>query len=135
MEAGLGSDAPLAHVRRHVPGPLSAEIGRMLQEMQLGVTRAAAFRHLAERTSVEELKAFVLAMVQADAYGISIAKVLRAQAKELRIRRRQRAEELAMKVPVKLLFPLIFGFLPAMFVVLVGPGLIRVLHSFLGFGS
>jgi tight adherence protein C len=134
VEAGLGFDAALGHVRRNVPGALSEELGRMMQEMQLGVTRATAFRHLAERSDVDELKAFVLAMIQADGYGISIAKVLRAQAKELRMRRRQRAEELAMKVPLKLLFPLIFGFLPAMFVVLVGPGVIRVIHSFLGLG-
>src|SRR5206468_12262484 len=108
VEAGLGYDAALAHVRRNVPGPLSDEIGRMLQEIQLGVPRVDAFRDLAARTDVEELRAFVLAMVQADTFGISIAKVLRAQSKELRMKRRQRAEEKAQKVPVKLLFPLIF---------------------------
>jgi tight adherence protein C len=136
VEAGMGFDAAMTHVRKNVPGPLSDEIGRMLQEMlqeiQLGVSRRDAFRHLAARTDVEELKGFVLAMVQADIFGISVAKVLRAQAKELRIRRRQRAEELAMKVPIKLLFPLIFCILPSMFVVLLGPGMIRVLDSLFG---
>src|SRR5207237_5061630 len=108
VEAGLGFDAALAHVRKNVPGALSDEIGRMLQEMQLGVSRSVALRALAARSEVDELKAFVLAVVQADAFGISISKVLRAQARELRVKRRQRAEEKAIKVPVKLLFPLIF---------------------------
>jgi tight adherence protein C len=129
VEAGLSFDAALSHVRRKVPGPLSDEIGRMLQEVQLGVPRADAFRHLADRTSVDELKAFVLAMVQADIFGVSIAKVLRSQAKDLRTRRRQRAEEKAIKVPVKILFPLIFCILPAMFVVLLGPGVITVMRT------
>jgi tight adherence protein C len=132
VEAGLGFDAALAHVRRNVPGPLSDEIGRMLQEMQLGISRVDAFRHFAARTDVDELKAFVLAMIQADSFGISIAKVLRAQSKELRMKRRQRAEEKAIKVPVKLLFPMIFCILPSMFVVLVGPGVIRIMQAFLG---
>jgi tight adherence protein C len=132
VEAGLGFDAALAHVRKNVPGPLSEEIGRMLQEMQLVVPRADAFRALTERTDVPELTAFALAMIQADTFGISIAKVLRAQSKELRVRRRQRAEEKAMKVPVKLLFPMIVGILPSTFVVIIGPGAIRLARSFLG---
>ena len=84
------------------------------------------------RTDIEELKGFILAMTQADAFGISVGSVLRAQAKELRVKRRQRAEEQGMKIPVKLLFPLIFCLLPAMFVVLVGPGVIKILRAFLG---
>jgi tight adherence protein C len=132
VEAGLGFDAALAHVRRNVPGPLSDEFGRMLQELQLGANRVDAFKDLAARTDIEELRAFVLAMTQADAFGISIAKVLRAQAKELRMKRRQRAEEKAMKIPVKLLFPMIFCILPSMFVVLIGPGIIRLVQTFSG---
>jgi len=132
VEAGLGFDAALAYVRKNVPGSLSDEFGRMLQEMQIGVSRTDAMRHLGERSDVEELKGFVLAMVQADSFGISIAKVLRAQAQELRIRRRQRAEEKAQKVAVKLLFPLIIGFLPSLFIVILGPAAIKVLHSFFG---
>lgn len=131
VEAGLGFDAAVAHVRKNVPGPLSDELGRMLQEMQLGVARVDALRNLADRTDVDELNGFVLAMIQADIFGVSIAKVLRAQAKELRIKRRQLAEERAMKIPVKLLFPLIFCILPAMFVVIVGPGIIRLARTFL----
>jgi len=132
VEAGLGVDAALAYVRKNVPGSLSDEFGRMLQEMQIGVSRTDAMRHLGERSDVVELKGFVLAMVQADSFGISIAKVLRAQAQELRIRRRQRAEEKAQKVAVKLLFPLIIGFLPSLFIVILGPAAIKVLHSFFG---
>jgi tight adherence protein C len=131
VEAGLGFDAAVAHVRKNVPGPLSDELGRMLQEMQLGVPRADALRTLADRTDIDELKAFVLAMIQADIFGVSVAKVLRGQAKELRTKRRQLAEEKAMKVPVKLLFPLIFCILPAMFVVIIGPGIIRLVRTFL----
>jgi tight adherence protein C len=131
VEAGLGFDAAVAHVRKNVPGSLSDELGRMLQEMQLGVPRIDSLRSLADRTDVDELNAFVLAMIQADIFGVSIAKVLRAQAKELRVKRRQLAEERAMKVPVKLLFPLIFCILPAMFVVIVGPGVIRLIRTFL----
>lgn len=133
VEAGLSFDAALAHVRRRVPGSLSDEIGRMLQEMQLGVSRADALRQLADRTDVDELKAFVLAMIQADIFGISVAKVLRSQARDLRMKRRQRAEEKAMKVPIKLLFPLIFCILPAMFVVLLGPGVILVMRTLFGY--
>jgi tight adherence protein C len=132
VEAGLGLDAALAHVRRNVPGPLSDEVGRMLQEVQLGVPRAEAFRNLAARTDVDDLRAFVLAMVQADTFGISIAKVLRSQSKELRMKRRQRAEEKAQKIPVKLLFPMIFCILPSMFIVLLGPGIIRLARTFAG---
>ena len=132
VEAGLGFDAALAHVRRNVSGPLSDEIGRMLQEIQLGIPRVDAFRDLASRTDVDELRAFVLALVQADTFGISIASVLRAQSKELRMKRRQRAEEKAQKIPVKLLFPLIFCILPSMFVVLLGPGIIRLARTFSG---
>jgi tight adherence protein C len=132
VEAGLGFDAALAHVAKNVSGPLSDEISRMLQEMQLGVSRGDAFRHLSDRTDLEELRAFTMSMVQADIFGVSIASVLRAQSRELRIRRRQRAEEKAIKVPVKLLFPLIFGILPAMFLAILGPGIIRIAQSFFG---
>ena len=129
VEAGLGFDAALLHVRRNVTGPLSEEIGRMLHEMQLGVARVQAFRHLAERIDIPELRAFVLAMVQADVFGVSISSVLRTQATEIRTKRRQRAEETAMRVPTKLLFPMLFCVLPAMFVVLVGPGVLQVAKS------
>src|SRR5438309_906905 len=135
VEAGLGFDAALAQVVRNVPGALSEEIARLLQEMQLGTTRVDAFRHLSERTDVDELRGFTLAMIQADIFGVSIANVLRAQAKDLRIKRRQRAEKKAMTSPLKLLFPLIFCVLPALFVVVLGPGAIRIMHNFFGIGG
>ena len=98
----------------------------MLHEMQLGIRRSDAMRNLSERTNVEELRSFVLAMVQADVFGVSVANVLRSQSQELRTKRRQRAEERAMKMPVKLLFPMIACILPALLVLVVGPGAIRI---------
>jgi tight adherence protein C len=132
VEAGLGFDAALAQVVKNVPGPLSEEIARMLQEMQIGVSRAEALRHISDRTDVQELDGFVLSMIQAERYGVGIAKVLRAQSTELRQKRRQRAEEVAQKVPLKLLFPMIFMILPALFIVILGPGAIKVWQQFVG---
>jgi tight adherence protein C len=130
VEAGLAFDAALLHARRAMSGPLSDEVGRMLHEMQLGAGRVDAMRRLADRSSVDELKSFVLAMVQADIFGVSVANVLRGQSNELRTKRRQRAEEKAMKTPVKLLFPMICCILPSLLVVIVGPGVIRISHLF-----
>jgi tight adherence protein C len=130
VEAGLGFDAALSQVTKNVPGPLAEEIGRLLQEIQIGSSRAEAFRHLGERTNVAELQSFTLSMIQADLFGVSIANVLRAQSKELRQKRRQRAEELAQKIPVKLLFPMIFLVLPALFVIILGPGAIKIYQQF-----
>ena len=130
VEAGLGFDAALSQVTKNVPGPLAEEIGRLLQEIQIGSSRAEAFRHLGNRTNVAELQSFTLSMIQADLFGVSIANVLRAQSKELRQKRRQRAEELAQKIPVKLLFPMIFLVLPALFVIILGPGAIKIYQQF-----
>ena len=132
VEAGLGFDAALAQVVSNVDGPLSQEIARMLHELQLGVSRADAFRKLADRTDVDELRAFVVSMIQANRFGVGVANVLRAQARELRTKRKQRAEQKAMQTPVKILFPLIFCVLPALFVVVMGPGAIRIFQSFAG---
>jgi tight adherence protein C len=130
VEAGLSLNAAIAQVVQNVPGVLSSEFARMLQEVQLGVPRSDAFRHLAERTDVDELNAFALAMVQADAFGVSIASVLRTQAQQLRIKRRQRAEAKAQQTPVKIVFPLILCVLPSLFVIIVGPGAIRIYEGF-----
>jgi tight adherence protein C len=130
VEAGLSLNAAIAMVVRNVPGVLSSEFARMLQEIQLGVPRSDAFRHLSERTDVEELNAFALAMVQADVFGVSIASVLRTQAAQLRIKRRQAIEAKAAQTPVKIVFPLILCVLPALFVVIVGPGAIQIFQSF-----
>lgn len=130
VESGLGFDAALAQVARNTEGPLAEEFFRVLQEMQLGTGRADAMRALADRTDVADLRGFITAMVQADAFGIPIANVLRIQAREMRIRRSQRAEEQAQKVPVKILFPLIFCIMPSLFIVILGPAAIQIINSF-----
>ncbi len=132
VEAGLGFDAAFSQVARNTSGPLAAECARALQEMQIGKTRSQALRAMADRTTVPELRAFVAALVQAGELGIPVAQVLREQAREMRLRRRQRAEEKAQKVSVKILFPLIFCLFPALFVVILGPGLIEIAHTLFG---
>lgn len=129
MEAGLGFDAALAQVAQNTSGPLAAEFTRALQEMQIGQARTDALRALLTRTTVPELRMFVSALVQAGELGIPIAKVLREQASEMRVRRRQRAEEQAQKVPVKIMFPLITCLFPALMVVIIGPGILRIAHA------
>ena len=130
VEAGLAFDAALAQVARSTEGPLAKEFFRVLQEMQIGTGRLDALRALADRTDVEELRIFVGAMVQADSFGIPIANVLRIQSREMRVKRSQRAEEAAQKVPVKILFPLILCILPVLFIVAIGPAGINILKIF-----
>lgn len=134
VEAGLAFDAALTQVSRNTDGPLAEEFTRVLQEMQIGKSRGEALTALSQRVVIAELNSFVTAVVQADALGIPIATVLRIQAKEMRVKRSQRAEETAMKVPVKILFPLIFCILPALFVVIMGPAGIGIFRSFNGSG-
>jgi tight adherence protein C len=129
VEAGLGFDAALSQVARNTTGPLAEEFFRVLQEMQIGTGRSDAMRALGERTTVSELRGFVTAMVQADAFGVPVANVLRIQAAEMRVKRSQRAEEKAQKVPVKILFPLIFCILPALFIVVIGPAGITIVRN------
>jgi tight adherence protein C len=132
VEAGLGFDAGIAQVATNVEGPIAGEFARLLREMQIGRTRVSAFQELAQRTTVPELRIFVSALTQSDKLGIPLANVLREQSNEMRLKRRQRAEEQAQKVPVKILFPLIFCILPALFVVVIGPGAIQIAKSFTG---
>jgi tight adherence protein C len=132
VEAGLGFDAAMARVTQNTSGPLAAEFARALQEMQIGKSRTEALRALAARTTVAELRAFVSALVQAGDLGIPVADVLREQAREMRLNRRQRAEEKAQQVPVKILFPLIGCLFPALFVIVIGPGALSILHSMFG---
>jgi tight adherence protein C len=132
VEAGLAFDAALSRVAKSTDGPLAAEFARVLQEMNIGMGRTAAMRALGERTHIPELKSFVTAMVQADAFGIPIGQVLRIQSTEMRTKRRQRAEEKAQKVPVKILFPLMFCILPTLFIIVMGPGVIQMMNSFNG---
>ena len=110
-------------------GPLSEELSRTLQHVQAGLSRADALRGLANRNKVPELRQFVGAILQAEQFGIPMAQVLRVQASEQRRRRRQRAEEKAMKLPVKVLFPLILCILPALFIVLIGPAGLQIKNA------
>jgi tight adherence protein C len=130
VEAGLGFDSALARVVSTVPGPLSEEFFRMLQETRVGVSRRDAMRHLMERTDLDELRSFLLAMIQAEAFGVTIARVLRVQADEMRVKRRQRAQEKAFAAPVKLVFPLVFCIFPALFIVLLGPAALQIAEAF-----
>ncbi len=132
VESGLGFDAAVSQVARNTEGPLADEFARMLQEMQIGLSRTDALRSLAERTSLPDLRQFVSAMVQADAFGIPIGSVLRVQSSEIRVKRRQWAEEAAQKVPVKILVPLIFCILPCLFIAVLGPAGISIMSSFKG---
>lgn len=132
VEAGLAFDAAVTQVARNTEGPLANEFFRVLQEIQLGRTRAQAMEQMAARLNVDELGIFVSAVVQADTLGIPIAQVLRVQAREMRIKRSQRAEEAAQKVPVKILFPLIFCILPSLFVIVIGPAAISIIDAFRG---
>lgn len=132
VEAGLAFDAAVTQVARNTEGPLAHEFFRVLQEIQLGRSRGQALEQMAQRIKVEELDVFVSAVVQADSLGIPIAQVLRVQAKEMRLKRSQRAEEAAQKVPVKILFPLIFCILPSLFVIVIGPAAVSIIRNFIG---
>jgi tight adherence protein C len=132
VESGLGFDAALSQVARNTDGPLAEEFARVLQEMQIGLGRGAALRALGDRTHVPELRGFVSAMVQADSLGIPVAQVLRVQSREIRTKRRQRAEEQAQKVAVKILIPLIFCILPCLFIAVLGPAAIGIFEAFSG---
>lgn len=130
VEAGLGFDAAVSRVARNSDGPLGQEFARLLQEMQIGMGRADAMRAMAERTSLPELKSFCLSMVQADTLGIPIARVLRIQSGEMRTKRRQRAEEKAQQVPVRIMIPLVIFILPCLFIVILGPAGIQLFETF-----
>ena len=131
VEAGLGFDASLARVVQSVPGELSNEFHRMLAETRVGVSRREAMRALRERTDVDELRSFLMAMMQAESYGVPIARVLRVQAEEMRIKRRQRAQEKAFAAPVKMVFPLML-LIGSFMIILMGPAALTIFDSVLG---
>jgi tight adherence protein C len=132
VESGLAFDAAVQQVAQNTSGPLADEFSRVLREMQIGQGRANALRAFADRTNVDDVRSFVTAMVQADSFGIPIASVLRVQSHEMRVKRRQRAEEKAQKVPVKITVPLIFCILPCLFIAVMGPAVIHIMDSFAG---
>ncbi len=135
VEAGLAFDAALAQVARNTDGPLSEEFARVLQEMQIGLGRANALRALADRSNLPDLRSFCSAMVQADAFGIPVGQVLRVQSTEIRLKRRQSAEETAQKIPVKIMIPLVLFILPSLFIAVLGPAIIRMMGVFGGGGA
>lgn len=130
VEAGLGFEAAMAHVARNSQGALAEELIRTLQDIQVGQPRREAYRALAERSPEPDLRRFLRAVIQAEQHGVSVARVLTTQAQEMRIKRRQRAEEKAMKIPVKVVFPLILTILPVLIIVVMGPGVINMINAF-----
>jgi tight adherence protein C len=130
VEAGLGLDAALARVAERVEGPFGEELSRTLREIALGKMRRDALKEMGERTGVQDLQTFVNAVIQAEQMGSGIGQVLRVQSDQLRIRRRQRAEEQAYKAPVKMIFPLVLCIFPTLFIVILGPAVITIMRDF-----
>jgi len=126
VEAGLAFEPAMARAARSRQGPLAEELSRTLQDIQLGVPRSTALQNLVVRTDVPDLRTFVHAVSQAEKYGVPIARILRVQSGELREKRRQAAEERAMKLPVKIVLPLVLCILPALFIVIGGPAVVRI---------
>ena len=130
VEAGLGLDAALARVSEKSSGPLAMELSRMLRDVAMGKLRKEAITEMAERCGVEELTSFVNSVIQAEQLGVGIAQVLRVQSDQLRVKRRQRAEQAAHEAPIKMLFPLVMFIFPAFLLVILGPAAIRIAQSF-----
>jgi tight adherence protein C len=129
VDAGLTFDGAMAKVDEKWDGALAEEFGRVIYEMQLGKSRRQALRDMSDRMEVPDVTSFVAAILQADQLGVSIGRVLRIQSEQMRIRRRQRAEEKAHQAPVKMLFPMVFLIFPSMFIILLGPAGFQVLRS------
>ncbi len=129
VEAGLSFDAAMAKVVEKWDNELSRAFARVLQEIQLGKLRREALRDMADTMDIRDVSNFVAALIQADQLGVSIAKVLRIQSDQMRVRRRQRAEELARQAPIKMIIPIVFLIFPALFIILLGPGVLNVIRS------
>jgi tight adherence protein C len=130
VEAGLGFETAMSHVARNSSGALADELIRTLQDIQVGQPRREAYAALAERSPEPDLRRFLRIVIQAEQHGVSVARVLNTQAQEMRVKRRQRAEEKAMKLPVKVVFPLILTILPVLMIVVMGPGIVNIIDAF-----
>jgi tight adherence protein C len=128
VEAGLGLDAALRQVAEKLRGPISDEISQVLREVGMGRQRREALEDMARRADVRELETFVNAVIQAEHLGTSLGRVLRAQAFSLRIKRRQKAQELARRAPVKMIFPLVLLIMPTFFIITVGPVFVHLVR-------
>jgi tight adherence protein C len=126
VEAGLGFDGAMQKITEKWKDDLAMAFARVLQEVRLGKTRREALRDMAERTDVPDITSFVAAIIQADQLGVSMAKVLRIQSDQMRVRRRQRAEEKAHQAPIKMLFPMVFLIFPSIYIVLLGPAVLMI---------
>jgi len=133
VEAGLAFDMAMKKASEKMKGPLSDEINRALVDISKGREREESMRAMASRSKVDDLTAFVTSIIQAEQLGSNIASVLRIQSITMRQARRQRAQELAAKIPIKMLFPLVFFLFPALFVVILGPAAINIFNSFINF--
>ncbi|GAB4099297.1 type II secretion system F family protein [Sinomonas halotolerans] len=132
VEAGVGFESAMSRAAQSGVGPLADEFTRTLQDIQVGRSRREAYLDLAKRADVADLNSFMRAVVQADQYGIAIANVMRTQASEMRLKRRQRAEEHAMKIPVKVLFPLVLFIFPSLFIIVLGPAALSIAKALFG---
>ncbi len=130
VDAGMGFEAALQKIGLHADTELSIEIRRVLTEIRVGVPRGDALRHLVERTGVDDISSFVAVLIQADTMGISIRDVLHSQSVQMRVKRRQRAEELARQAPLKMLIPLVFCIFPALFAIILGPAVPKLMNAF-----
>ena len=130
IEAGLGFDAAMQRVVEKAKGPIAEEFNETLQEMRMGKTRREALQDLGIRTGVADLSRFVESLVQADQLGVSLGNVLRNQSDQMRILRRQRVQEQAMKAPIKMLFPMVLFIFPCMFIIILAPALIDLMGAF-----
>ncbi len=130
VEAGLNFDAALSKVVQKMPGTLSREFETVLQEIKVGRTKKDALYDMADRLNVQDLRSFIGAVVQADQLGVSLGRVLRIQAEQIRLNRKQRIQEQAMKAPVKILVPMVIFIFPVLFIVLLGPVALNLIDMF-----
>jgi tight adherence protein C len=130
VEAGLGFDAALARVATTTEGPLTDELRHTISDIQAGVPRLQALRKLSDRAQIVEIRQLVTALLQAQKHGVPMADTLRLQSGEMRVKRKQRSEEKAAKIPVKMIFPIIFCFMPVFMIVSVVPSLLTIVHGF-----